>query len=312
MLGQLCVCVKVSCNRLHLAGGRYPSNEALPCTLGRRTCTGLRLGPGVGSWRDLHPHFHLHLISCCVIRSSKHLGSRAVSGWAARFLGWLVGLFLGVGGLAVVCWLLRGAGCSMPWLPWSCVLPTGATRFPASTLPFLMHCISMYWILLWVVCYVSGVNTMVCLSLRSLAFTPRTYLHGGIALLSASGATHGSFCQALSEFSFTRRCRWFFLCFPWTCCKWYMQLAAGDPWIQWTSFATSIFRWLRGAYHMQQCFLACAASQMVPLASLGGLMLLVFWAEVVHCSLHVLYAVLMPGKLLWAPTVPAALHSNSS
>ncbi|CAE7634710.1 unnamed protein product [Symbiodinium necroappetens] len=30
----------------------------------------LRLGPGVGSWRDLHPHFHLHLISCCVIRSS--------------------------------------------------------------------------------------------------------------------------------------------------------------------------------------------------------------------------------------------------
>ena len=64
------VCVKVSCNRLHLAGGRYPSNEALPCTLGQRTCTGLRLGPGVGSWRDLHPHFHLHLLSCCVIRSS--------------------------------------------------------------------------------------------------------------------------------------------------------------------------------------------------------------------------------------------------
>ena len=34
-------------------------------------------------------------------------------------------------------------------------------------------------------------------------------------------------------------------------------------------------------------------------------MLLVFWAEVVHCSLHVLYAVLMHGKLLWAPTVNA-------
>ncbi|OLP77215.1 hypothetical protein AK812_SmicGene42749 [Symbiodinium microadriaticum] len=61
----------------------------------------------------------------------------------------------------------------------------------------------------------------------------------------------------------------------------------------------------RGAYHMQQSFLAYAASWMVPLASLGGLMLLVFWAEVVHCSLHVLYAVLMPGKLLWAPTVSA-------
>ena len=204
-----------------------------------------------------------------------------------------------------MCWLLRGVGCSMPWLPWSCVLPTDATRFPASTLPFLRHCISTYWILLWVVCYVSGVNTMVCLSLRSLAFTPRTYLHGGIAPLSASGATHGSFCPALSEFSFPRRCRWFFLCFPWTCYKWYIQLAAGDPWIQWTNFATSIFRWLRGAYHMQQSFLAYAASWMVPLASLGGLMLLVFWAEVVHCSLHVLYAVLMPGKLLWAPTVSA-------
>ena len=159
------------------------------------------------------------------------------------FWGGLWVLFLGVGGLAVVCWLLRGVGCSMPWMPWSCVLPTGATRFPASTLPFLMHCISMYWILLWVVCYVSGVNTTVCLSLRSLAFTPRTYLHGGKAPLTA---THGSFCQALSEFSFTRRCRWFFLCFLWTCCKWYMQLAAGDPWIQWTSCATSIFRWLRG------------------------------------------------------------------
>ena len=39
MIGQLHV--KVSCNRLHLAGGRRgcrgtPSNEAFPCTLGQR------------------------------------------------------------------------------------------------------------------------------------------------------------------------------------------------------------------------------------------------------------------------------------
>ena len=47
-----------------------PSNDALPCTRGKRTRIGVRLGPCVGSWRDPHPHFHLHLISCSVILSS--------------------------------------------------------------------------------------------------------------------------------------------------------------------------------------------------------------------------------------------------
>ena len=64
--------LKGSCpvsRRFHLAGGRRgcrgaPSNKALPYTPGKRTSFGLVMG----SWRDLHPHFHLHLISCCVIR----------------------------------------------------------------------------------------------------------------------------------------------------------------------------------------------------------------------------------------------------
>ena len=30
-------------------------------------CLGLRLGPVVGSWRDLHPHFQLHLTSYYII-----------------------------------------------------------------------------------------------------------------------------------------------------------------------------------------------------------------------------------------------------
>ena len=55
MIGQLSV--KVSCNRLHLAGGRRgcrgaPSNEAFPCALGQRSCRVIRsshtarAGPG--------------------------------------------------------------------------------------------------------------------------------------------------------------------------------------------------------------------------------------------------------------------------
>ena len=45
-----------------------PSNEALPYTPGNVPALVCARAPS-GSWRDLHYHFHLHLISCCVIPS---------------------------------------------------------------------------------------------------------------------------------------------------------------------------------------------------------------------------------------------------
>ena len=60
--------------RLFILQGRAaPSNEALPCTLGKGTCVGLSLGVVPGSWQD--PHFRSSFISVratsffCVWRS---------------------------------------------------------------------------------------------------------------------------------------------------------------------------------------------------------------------------------------------------